>query len=82
MSACDLRPPEQQLITASARSSALEAKNDFAERSLYKTEKSIHITSEVLLKCYAALVDFRQPPEVYTARSAKLARLVRRGDPR
>ncbi len=40
MSACNLRPPEQQLITASARGSALEAKNDFAERSLYKTEKS------------------------------------------
>ena len=48
MSACDLRPPEQQLITASARSSALEAKDDFAERSLYKTEKSIHISSEML----------------------------------
>ena len=48
MSACNLRPPEQQLITASARGSALEAKNDFAERSLYKTEKSIHITPEVL----------------------------------
>ena len=40
MSACDLRPPEQQLITASTGSSALEAKNDFAKRSLYKTEKS------------------------------------------
>ena len=48
MSACDLRPPEQQLITASARSSALEAKNDFSCRSIHKTEKCIHSTAEVL----------------------------------